>query len=319
MQFFQQLSGKSPSTPNVRQVKEILSEETIIETETVDETVEHEIDKETSSNIPTGQTVVFKEQPVFRQDVKEQVIDAPTVVQTTKQTTLTNDNTQSSENSKIPVKDNPEISEKSANEIIETSPNYQKIQFSEQEKPDHEASEATKKNIDIDEHLHTPEEVAERYRVDINTAKPAESRGLHVNQIKGLLEEYGHNILTPPKKKHPIVKYFECLFTLFNNILMIAGVLMHILFAIDQKENKSISRDFRVILNMIPQQCYVIRDGRLTQIQASTLVRGDVVFVKMGDKVPADLLIFAATDMKVDNSPLTGEAFYRQQEYVGST
>ena len=28
----------------------------------------------------------------------------------------------------------------------------------------------------------------------------------------------------------------------------------------------------------------------------------------MGDKTPADLVIFAATDLKVDNSSLTGES-----------
>ena len=32
------------------------------------------------------------------------------------------------------------------------------------------------------------------------------------------------------------------------------------------------------------------------------------MIVRMGDKVPADLLIFASTDLKVDNSSLTGEA-----------
>jgi sodium/potassium-transporting ATPase subunit alpha len=51
-----------------------------------------------------------------------------------------------------------------------------------------------------------------------------------------------------------------------------------------------------------------IRDSKLTQIQAATLVPGDVVYVRMGDKTPADLLVFAGTDCKVDNSSLTGES-----------
>jgi len=51
-----------------------------------------------------------------------------------------------------------------------------------------------------------------------------------------------------------------------------------------------------------------IRDGRLAQIAASSLVPGDIVFTHMGDKTPADLLVFAATDCKVDNSSLTGES-----------
>jgi sodium/potassium-transporting ATPase subunit alpha len=38
------------------------------------------------------------------------------------------------------------------------------------------------------------------------------------------------------------------------------------------------------------------------------LVVGDVVMVKEGDKCPADLRLFVAKDMRVDNSSLTGES-----------
>jgi len=37
------------------------------------------------------------------------------------------------------------------------------------------------------------------------------------------------------------------------------------------------------------------------------LVRGDIVMLKPGDKVPADCRVLEASDFKVDNSPLTGE------------
>lgn len=42
---------------------------------------------------------------------------------------------------------------------------------------------------------------------------------------------------------------------------------------------------------MIPQQCVVIRDGSEKQIHAEKLVPGDIVLVKMGDKIPADIRI----------------------------
>jgi sodium/potassium-transporting ATPase subunit alpha len=61
-------------------------------------------------------------------------------------------------------------------------------------------------------------------------------------------------------------------------------------------------------LNMIPSKCMVVRDEKIQQIDASQLVVGDIVFVRMGDKVPADLYIYAATELKVDNSSLTGES-----------
>lgn len=60
--------------------------------------------------------------------------------------------------------------------------------------------------------------------------------------------------------------------------------------------------------NFIPKQCKCYRDGELKNTNAVELVRGDVVQVKNGDNIPADLvMIDTQGDMKVDNSSLTGE------------
>ncbi|KAK6040462.1 e1-E2 ATPase, partial [Cooperia oncophora] len=60
--------------------------------------------------------------------------------------------------------------------------------------------------------------------------------------------------------------------------------------------------------NMIPPMAHVIRDGRLVDIKVEEVVLGDVVEVGGGDKVPADIRIFQARGLKVDNSSLTGES-----------
>jgi sodium/potassium-transporting ATPase subunit alpha len=59
---------------------------------------------------------------------------------------------------------------------------------------------------------------------------------------------------------------------------------------------------------MIPPSCRAVRDGAIVSIAAADLVKGDVVLLRVGDKTPADLVLFAATDLKVDNSSLTGES-----------
>jgi sodium/potassium-transporting ATPase subunit alpha len=60
---------------------------------------------------------------------------------------------------------------------------------------------------------------------------------------------------------------------------------------------------------LVPQKCRVIRDGKLmTDFPAFELTVGDLIEVKSGDKVPADIRIVHASSMKVDNSSLTGEA-----------
>ncbi|PVV02300.1 hypothetical protein BB560_003250, partial [Smittium megazygosporum] len=49
-------------------------------------------------------------------------------------------------------------------------------------------------------------------------------------------------------------------------------------------------------------------EGALSEIEASTLVPGDLVFMRLGDKVPADIYIVKSSELQVDNSSLTGES-----------
>jgi len=63
------------------------------------------------------------------------------------------------------------------------------------------------------------------------------------------------------------------------------------------------------ILNLLPSECYVLRDGDVKKMPASKLVVGDVVQIKLGNKVPADLcLIQVSNDLKFDRAVLTGES-----------
>ncbi len=44
------------------------------------------------------------------------------------------------------------------------------------------------------------------------------------------------------------------------------------------------------------------------QILASNLVPGDIILLSIGDRVPADLRIVESSDLRIDESNLTGEA-----------
>ncbi|KAI8643322.1 hypothetical protein BD408DRAFT_415049 [Parasitella parasitica] len=199
-------------------------------------------------------------------------------------------------------------------------------------RPQKKAKES-KKNVDITEHLLTLEECAAKYQTDINTKKASDSHGLTAQQAARVLSETGPNQLTPPKKRHPILKYLDCVIKLFNLLLILAGVLNYILLAIDFKGNfpntylgailigvallnafiefyqeQKSQALLNSFMNMVPAKCMVIRDSKVEQIDAVNLVVGDVVLVRMGNKIPADLFVFSASDLKVDNSPLTGES-----------
>jgi len=59
---------------------------------------------------------------------------------------------------------------------------------------------------------------------------------------------------------------------------------------------------------LIPTMACVTRDGRIQHIAANLLVVGDLVDIKFGDSIPADIRIVESNGLKVDNSSLTGES-----------
>ncbi len=59
---------------------------------------------------------------------------------------------------------------------------------------------------------------------------------------------------------------------------------------------------------MLSPECKVIRDGKERIVDAKSLVPGDIVVLEIGDRVPADLRLIEAQNLKVDESSLTGES-----------
>ncbi|MDX5408680.1 MAG: HAD-IC family P-type ATPase, partial [Thauera sp.] len=62
------------------------------------------------------------------------------------------------------------------------------------------------------------------------------------------------------------------------------------------------------IRKMLSVHAHVRRDGRWRAIDADQLVPGDVVRLRSGDRVPADLRLFEATNLRIEESALTGES-----------
>ncbi|KAJ7184453.1 aminophospholipid-transporting P-type ATPase [Mycena filopes] len=188
-------------------------------------------------------------------------------------------------------------------------------------------------NVDIQEHRVPLANLGETMATSINTKDPGASQGLTAAEAATRLQRDGPNILTPPKKRSPLRQYIDRLMTMFNILLIVAGVLEYALLGINFHENFAntylggiliavaflnafidwyqVQKSEAILasfLAMIPPSCRVVRDGTILSIAAADLVKGDVVLVRVGDKTPADLVLFAATDLKVDNSSLTGES-----------
>ncbi|MBV8194601.1 MAG: cation-transporting P-type ATPase [Candidatus Dormibacteraeota bacterium] len=60
--------------------------------------------------------------------------------------------------------------------------------------------------------------------------------------------------------------------------------------------------------NLLPVKCHVRRDGAEVDVPAEELVPGDVVLVRSGDLVPADIRLFDANQLEVNQATLTGES-----------
>jgi sodium/potassium-transporting ATPase subunit alpha len=97
--------------------------------------------------------------------------------------------------------------------------------------------EHAEKHVDLDEHLLSHLHVAERYKTKINMEKPDASLGLASQDATDLLLLHGPNTLTPIKKRSAWLKYWDFLTTLFNLLLIFAGVLEYILLGIDYNNN----------------------------------------------------------------------------------
>jgi magnesium-transporting ATPase (P-type) len=92
-------------------------------------------------------------------------------------------------------------------------------------------------------------------------------------------------------------------------VLSIAILLVIIVNAIFSfLEEFKAERAIQALQQMLPVQVHVRRDGDEVEIAAEQVVRGDVLVLEPGDRVAADAELLSATELRVDESALTGES-----------
>ena len=156
---------------------------------------------------------------------------------------------------------------------------------------------------------------------DLNSNR---KEGLSSKEAKKRLEEYGKNEL-PKGKKHP---WWKRLLEQFNNMLIyvllaaavvtalmdhwidtwviLAVVIVNAIIGFIQ-EGKA-EKALEGISKMLSLEAVVKRDGEKKKVEAEDLVPGDIIQLKSGDKVPADVRLLKVKDLQVEESPLTGES-----------
>lgn len=149
------------------------------------------------------------------------------------------------------------------------------------------------------------------------------TRGLHPSEAKELLALYGPNAIkvTGEPLWRKLVEPFANVFMLVlflaaaisilhGDVLdaMIVGVIMAASAIIYYVQRFSTERILRSLQKHSLQAVSVTRDGKITEIDATELVPGDIITLREGEKVPADARLIDGTNVRTDESLLTGES-----------
>jgi magnesium-transporting ATPase (P-type) len=160
-------------------------------------------------------------------------------------------------------------------------------------------------------------EVETKLRVD-------PSRGLDAAEAAERLRTYGPNRLPQGKKKGPLMRFLAQFNNILVYVLLAAGFIKlmlslwldaSIIFAVvilnsllgflqEGRAEKSLDS----IRNMLSAEARAIRDGETRLIPAEDLTPGDIVLLESGDKIPADLRLIDAKNLRTEEAALTGES-----------
>lgn len=151
--------------------------------------------------------------------------------------------------------------------------------------------------------------------------------GLTETQVVKRIEEFGLNVL-PEEKRFSALKLFllqfKNLFVIvlifaaivslflggeehFIDAVVIIGIILLIVLLGFWQEFKA-EKAMLALKKMAALHAKVLRNGKKIEINAENLVPGDIVFLETGGKVPADLRLIEAFNLKIDEAVLTGES-----------
>lgn len=152
------------------------------------------------------------------------------------------------------------------------------------------------------------------------------------NDLKGLTtteaikrqKQYGKNELTPQKKESFLNKIVHIINEPMFLLLLVAAIIYFLLgepsdgaimlvfvigiISIEVIQEWRTDKTLNVLKELAEPHITVIRDGNETVIASADLVPGDLMMIVEGVKIPADGEVIKASDLRIDESSLTGEA-----------
>ncbi|MCK4871008.1 MAG: HAD-IC family P-type ATPase, partial [Gammaproteobacteria bacterium] len=148
--------------------------------------------------------------------------------------------------------------------------------------------------------------------------------GLTTSAVDKLQQQEGFNELPSEKPRSLLAIAFSVLQEPMFLLLLVGGVLYFILGSIEEalmllgfvfviigitlyQEHKT-ERALEKLQDLSSPRALVIRDGKEKRIAGREVVRGDIVVIYEGDRVPADAELLASNNLALDESLLTGES-----------
>lgn len=166
---------------------------------------------------------------------------------------------------------------------------------------------------------------------DIFAKLNTSENGLSSYDAENRLKTFGENSLEKQKK----TSFFKRLLNQFKNVMIIILIISAIISEVSAILDKNYENLFEGILifvivlinaivGVIQEQkaenalealasstepfATVVRDGKQTKIKSHLLVPGDIILLKSGNSVPADIRIISSKNFKCNESSLTGES-----------
>ncbi len=148
--------------------------------------------------------------------------------------------------------------------------------------------------------------------------------GLKDEEAERRLAESGPNRMQPPVRRGSVEKLLDQFRNVLIYVLLVASlvtillghytdaivilgvVLVNALIGYIQEGRAEKALD--AVKAMMSSEALVVRNGRRRTLNAEYIVPGDIVELKAGDRVPADLRLLVAKNLQVQESALTGES-----------
>lgn len=172
----------------------------------------------------------------------------------------------------------------------------------------------------MDPESHPHSETVETVFSELHTSTDGLSRAEVLRRAK----QYGLNRLDVKKKTSLVTLFLRQLKSPFVYLLIGAAVLSVVLGEFSDSyiiigavlitvgfgffQEAKAERTLEALQSVIHKKAQVIREGRITEIDAERIVPGDIIVIGEGDRIPADARLISVTSFSVDEASLTGES-----------